>query len=129
MSMRPRQDMTHLLQDSKHDERRRHGRVRCATLNTKFGSIEDMSASGMRIICKGWRKPKIGTILNVDIKHSNGIADVKCQIVWVKHLGLRKYEAAFKFIDLDPEHQRELLNAAQESLRQMSIAQDRVDLI
>lgn len=129
MSMRPRQDMTHLLQDSKHDDRRRHGRIRCATLTTRFGIIEDMSASGMRVTCKGWRKPRIGTILNVDINHPNGTATVECQIVWIKHLGLRKYEAAFKFIDLDPVHQRDLLSAAQESLRQMSIAQDRADLI
>tara|TARA_B100000683_G_C12261160_1_gene461648 strand:- start:261 stop:626 length:366 start_codon:yes stop_codon:yes gene_type:complete len=121
--------MTRLLQDSKHDDRRRHGRIRCATLTTRFGIIEDMSASGMRVTCKGWRKPKIGTILNVDIKHPKGIAIVECQIVWIKKVGLRKYEAAFKFIDLDPEHQRDLLAAAQESLRQMSIAQDRIDLI
>ena len=79
MSMRPRQDMTHLLQDSTHDDRRRHGRIRCATLTTRFGIIEDMSASGMRVTCKGWRKPKIGTILNVDIKHPNGTATVECQ--------------------------------------------------
>ena len=129
MSMRPRQDMTHLLHESSHDERRRHGRIRCATLRTSFGSIEDMSASGMRIICKGWRKPKLGTIMDVDIKYPNGQLNVKCEIVWIKHLGLRKYEAAFRFHELDSDHQRQLLQAAQESLRQMSIAQDRAELI
>ncbi len=117
MTTQPRQNIMHLLQGNKHDERRQHGRIRCTALFTRFGKILDMSASGMRVHCKGWRTPELNDVMEVEIKHPHGVIMVTSKIVWRERLGLRQYMTAFRFMDLTPEKQRQIVEVAQESLQ------------
>ncbi len=120
----------HLAQqmESNGHERRRYGRIRTHKLMTQFGEVLDLSASGLRATSHGWRKPKLGSIVDVKLQHRHEVAIVQAQIVWVKRLGLRSYEVGMEFLEVDEGVKQQLMQLTRITLQSIAIAHGRNEM-
>ena len=109
-------------------DRRKYGRIRCEQLYTKFGEVLDLSASGMRALCKRWRSPRLGQELVIELRHPQGVAHLPAKIVWVKKQGLRRYEVGFTFEDHDEQTRKELMKVTRMALQSIAISHRRHNL-
>lgn len=97
--------------DSKSSQRRRHGRVVCQDVTCSLGQILDLSASGMRVRCKG-KPPKVGVTIATTIESFDGLLFVGCSVSWVRHVGFMKNEIGVTFVALTPLMQAALARIA-----------------
>jgi len=106
-------------------DRRRCGRIRCEQLFTRFGEVLDLSASGMRALCKRWRAPRVGAELEIEIRHPQGVARIPSKIMWVRRKGLRTYEVGFEFVHEDEASREKLTEITRLALQSVAIAHSR----
>ena len=83
-------------------ERRRLARFPQAELHCDLGRVLDVSAAGMRVVC---RKPPAGDV-DVTLNTEFDPITVRAKVIWSRRLGLRKHETGMVFIDLSPEASR-----------------------
>lgn len=81
-------------------DHRRHGRLRCNSLTCTLGQILDMSGSGMRVYTKKKPSNTVNDITMITINTMPKSLDVKIRIVWIHHVGFRKYELGLEYEDL-----------------------------
>ncbi len=111
---------------------RRHGRVRCEYLlcchgRTKFGHVVDLSASGMRVVRKGWVKVQDDDQLHVTLKWQNVLISVSARVVWVKKIGYRKHLIGFTFPDLSPSATAEINHIAHLATDSLTVAAAQIE--
>ncbi|MCC6581171.1 MAG: PilZ domain-containing protein [Phycisphaeraceae bacterium] len=113
--------MAPLIENHSHHERRRCGRVKCMGLTCNLGQIIDLSGSGVKVQCRGWRRPRIGAVVDLELACPNLTINVKSQIVWFRRQGLRSYEAAFEFLDVNAELRQKLTELGHYAMRATAI--------
>jgi DnaJ-domain-containing protein 1 len=77
--------------------------VRCA-----LGEIRDVSATGMRVMCKGKPPVKPGGVMPVKLCFSDGSLPLAAQVRWCKRRGLKRYEIGLQFVQINPGVERVL---------------------
>lgn len=85
-----------------HDNRRRFGRINGRGLRTRLGEVADLSAGGMRVVCRA-KPPALDSVLHLELSHPEGDAMVplKARIVWVRKVSLFRYEIGLNFEDVN----------------------------
>jgi len=87
--------------DAKHpDNRRRSGRFKVAEVVTEQGKVQDLSASGMRLIT-GWRAPAVGSIHTFLISHDDVKFLVSGRVTRIIKTGLLSREVGIEFLGMD----------------------------
>ena len=79
--------------------RRRFGRLPLETLECNLGTILDLSAGGMRVMCR--RVPKITT--PVFIAGFPMPQSLKAKVTWTRRVGLFRHEVGLQFVDVTPQ--------------------------
>ena len=109
------------------DDSRRQGRLKCELLRCSIGDVIDLSASGMRVRAWGIRGLKANEHCDIRIRCIGRMAFVvRGEIVWVKRHGFMKYEAGVHFVDVTPEQQEKLTEAARISANARVMAADEI---
>lgn len=88
--------------------RRSHGRLQQDTLACDMGPVSDLSAGGMRLICR--RVPK--GEFTVTLYDAGERVEVTAQVAWSRRIGFFKHEVGVQFINVDAEMARRLTTAA-----------------
>jgi len=96
-------------------EQRRRGRLNTERLTCKMGDIVDLSASGLRVRCKGKPKVQTGDLLDLDLKSLSWVVPIEAKVVWSKHTGFRQYEVGLELQNISEETNRDLLELIRES--------------
>jgi len=96
--------------DSDDAAKRRHGRLRCEDLRCSIVKIQNLSASGMRILHKGRDVAQIGDHIEIIIEYLDACMAVEAKLVHASKVGFRKYTYGFEFVNLS-DKQRDRLNA------------------
>jgi hypothetical protein len=91
------------------DGRRRSGRLEQEMLYCEYGKVLDLSAGGMRIVCR--RVPPAGQLV-IALHGIDETFKVKARVAWKKRIGLLKHEVGFQFLDVSPQLSRKLTNLA-----------------
>ncbi|MEM6258172.1 MAG: DnaJ domain-containing protein [Planctomycetota bacterium] len=81
---------------------RRSPRYRGETVRCALGTILDISATGMRVLCDGKPPVQIGGAMPIRLKFDDGSLQIGTQIRWCKRRGLKRYEIGLQFIQLKP---------------------------
>ena len=79
--------------------RRRFGRLPLETLESNLGTILDLSAGGMRVMCR--RIPKLMTQVQID-----GFPmpqPLHAKVTWARRVGLFRHEVGLQFVDVTPQ--------------------------
>jgi len=79
--------------------RRRFGRLPLETLQCNLGTIIDLSAGGMRVICR--RVPKLMT--SVQIEGYPMPQPLQARVTWTRRVGLFRHEVGLQFVDVAPQ--------------------------
>ncbi|MEE9211099.1 MAG: DnaJ domain-containing protein [Phycisphaeraceae bacterium] len=85
-----------------HDPRRRHERHTSDVVTCELGDLLDISASGMRIGCKGKPPVNPGKAGNVKLKYPGGALSITVLCRWRKRAGFRRYELGLEFVNIAP---------------------------
>lgn len=96
-------------------QRRRHGRVRVGDVATTLGTLSDLSASGMCVLC-GAVPPAMGKLMHVAIRGVDRAFMVPARVVRVRRRGLMSHEVGLEFTELTGEIREELLQIARQAV-------------
>src|SRR5690348_4425909 len=88
---------------------RRHGRVRCADIQSSLGEVVDLSHSGARIKRKRRLGAGDGSMVNLEIDGLDGPIRVLARVVWTRRIGFFHHEVGVLFEDVSPEIRRALV--------------------
>ncbi len=88
-------------------DQRRAGRLADTDLQCTLGTIQNISANGMVVLCQG-AVPSRAAVL---IGHGEDYISVHVRRIWIKRIGFRKRLAAYRFID-PPENMLGLISGA-----------------
>jgi hypothetical protein len=88
------------------NERRRHVRLKQATLYSNLGPVIDLSRSGIRV--RSTRRLR-GQVTLVLFNHSGPHVNLTARVIWSRRLGFRKHVAGLEFVDPPPTMLRELV--------------------
>ncbi len=91
-------------------DRRREPRQMTVDLATPFGEVLDLSPDGALLFRKGLVQVSIGDELSLHIEENGIELDVRCRVVRVHEVGMRRHEVGVEFIDTR-EAERYLLRA------------------
>lgn len=94
--------------------KRRHGRLRCDGLRSSFGTILDVSASGVRLKC-GRRGPTPGETIDLYLVGSERCVKFSAKCVWCKRTGLFNQEIGLEYIGMTEETRRSLMVIVREA--------------
>lgn len=87
-----------------HDPRRRHERHFTDNVSCDVGDVVDMSASGMRVACRGRPPMREGQVAKMVLAFTGGKINLQIRVVWIKRKGLRRaYEIGLHFINVTPK--------------------------
>ena len=81
---------------------RRAERFNGATVRCEFGEVNDVSASGMRVMCAGKPPVKLGGVVPIRLKFGDGSLKLRAQVRWCKRRGLKRHEVGLMFVQLKP---------------------------
>lgn len=88
--------------------RRRFGRLPLETLECNLGTVLDLSAGGMRVLCR--KVPKVQTIVEIDGYPMP--QPLIANVTWTRRTGLFKHEVGLQFQNVSPEIARVLSQIA-----------------
>jgi hypothetical protein len=73
----------HRTDQAQHDDRRRHGRVRCSGVSCRFaGQVEDLSASGLRLRLDRPSPVGLDSSLTLVVGSAAATIEVKARVIW-----------------------------------------------
>src|SRR5687767_1398774 len=78
---------------------RQKGRIKVAQVSCSLGDVLDVSATGMRIMCKG-APPRESSVVPVRIFGLLNPVDAQGRIVWARRVGWRRHEVGVVFENL-----------------------------
>lgn len=73
-----------------------------ATVRCALGEVEDLSASGMRVLCQGKPPVKPGGVVPIRLRFGDGSLQLQAQVRWSKRKGLKTHEIGLSFVNLKP---------------------------
>ena len=91
---------------TREDEKRGRGRFARPPFQCSFGTVEDVSSTGMRVRMKGGPRVKDGQVINLTLLNEPQRGLVKVEVVWIKRSGFRTRSIGLKFIDISDEAHR-----------------------
>ena len=94
---------------------RKHGRVRCESIESNLGEIRDLSASGARLRRRKRLSVGAGAMVNLEIEGLDGPVRVLARVVWTRRLGFFRHEVGVLFEDVAPPVRRALVDIARRS--------------
>lgn len=90
--------------------RRQHGRLRCEDLLCPLGTVQDFSASGMRVLRTGRGRGKPGDEFLLELISAGGDrVQVKVKVIRVEKIRFRRYALGLQFIDMDDQTHAQLI--------------------
>lgn len=105
-----------LFQQSGDSNNRKAGRVRCQYVTCSLGEVRDLSATGLRVLCK--RNPGIaaGQVICFRLSTLEGAElPIMAHVAWVRKAGWFKRELGMKFLDVSAELRLALLQLCRAS--------------
>lgn len=90
------------------ENQRRHGRLRAHSVHCSFGTVVDISASGLRVTTTKGLRP--GQERIVEIHTLDGPFAARVRVAWTRKAGMLSKQAGLEFIELCPRA-RGILNA------------------
>ena len=91
-----------------HESHRKHGRLSQETVQSSLGKVVDLSAGGMKVICR--KVPK--DYFRVDIHGLGPTIRVTGIVRWSERIGLMKHICGVEFVGVDVEQARALTRMA-----------------
>ncbi|XAL99646.1 DnaJ domain-containing protein [Phycisphaeraceae bacterium D3-23] len=79
---------------------RRAERFGTASVKCQLGSVVDMSATGMRLLCDKKPPVAVGNVYATKISFDDGAMPLQVQVRWIKRRGLRQFELGLQFVAL-----------------------------
>lgn len=108
--------------------RRRFGRINAKGLRTRLGDVADLSATGMRVLCRS-KPPKAGSVLQLELSHVDGAKlPIKASIAWVRRKSMFRYEAGLNFEDVNASTEAGIAAMARLALHTVSAEYHHVEL-
>lgn len=95
--------------------RRRAGRVFCEGLTCSWGTVLDLSATGVRVQMH-LRRPSPGQMITVQMPTPMGIVSILARAAWVKSSGFLTWEAGCEFAPMSDDVKAALMAAAQAAM-------------
>ncbi len=81
-------------------ESRRAKRHSTNLLSCELGTVGDISATGMRVICPTKPPVKLGQAVGMKLESTGQRLPIKGKVVWIRRKGLRSYQVGIQFIDV-----------------------------
>ncbi len=103
-------------EDASGDSRRR-GRLRCEDLTSNLGEVQDLSASGLRILGRRSDCPDLEASVDVRLAGPGGHVDVACRVVWIRTVGFNRRELGLAFVDPGQGTRQEIAELARATRR------------
>lgn len=103
---------------------RRHGRLRVAALTCTLGPVLDLSASGMRVECRGKPPIREGEAAELTMHAPFGPFTVKTRVHWIRRAGFRRYHIGLEFVDMTDEGRKALNLIARSVPTDVTIGRD-----
>jgi len=88
-------------------DERREPRVAPDNMRTSWGSVVDLSPSGVRLRDAGMPPFSEGVHVTLVLQSATAMLDVTCEVAWVQH-GFAEFEAGLKFVELNEDDERVL---------------------
>lgn len=108
--------------------RRRFGRINAKGLRTRLGEVADLSAGGMRVLCRT-KPPTAGSVLHLELSHVEGATlPIKASIAWVRRISMFRYEAGLNFEDVNASTEAGIQAMARLALHTVSAEYHHVEL-
>lgn len=83
-------------------QNRKHERLGTSTVRCSLGTIADISATGLRVMCEGKPPVEIGQVCPFKLKFDDGALTLQAQVRWCKRRGIKRHEIGLKFVALKP---------------------------
>lgn len=97
--------------ESDQDERRQCGRIRVELLKSNLGRVVDLSATGMKVHCRSWFRPRKKRT-RVVLRCIDGISTIPASIVRVQRIGPRTWELGIEFARINDKLRSRLVEIA-----------------
>lgn len=81
---------------------RRGERFSDALVKCALGTVGDLSATGMRVLCEGKPPVRVGGVLPTKLRFADGSLALKAQVRWCRRRGFKRHEIGLHFIELKP---------------------------
>jgi len=92
-----------------------------------LGSVQDISSTGMRLICRRKLKAEEGAKIAAIVEGLDGEFDISGRVIWNKRLGFFRWEMGIEFDEVTLEARKGLALLARSALTNDAIAiKDRV---
>lgn len=98
-------DWANLGKDCSNDPKNRRvaGRVALQHIECSLGSVQDLSSTGMKLMCKAKPPIEAGDVFSMVLIGLDSPVPVTCRAVWIRKSGWRAYQAGVTFMDMTPE--------------------------
>lgn len=103
--------------------KRRHGRLRVAGLESNWGPVSDVSASGLSVVAKLRRKPQLGEAIRIKLYCENMQLTVSGIVRRVESLSFYSHRIAVELRDLTDDQERGLLELAHSATLELVAAE------
>ena len=104
-------DLEKCTDDSRPENKRRHGRLVVQETGCSIGTIEDLSCSGARITTKFKVKPSDQPI-GLRIETLDGPTTLPCKVVWSKRVSFRRWSIGVQLTAMSLDQRRLLTDLA-----------------
>ncbi len=84
-------------------ENRSSGRASTHRITCSLGQVSDISATGMRVVCRGKLNVKEDEIIPMTVHTPSGPIALSAQAIWILKTGILRHEVGFRFIDITPK--------------------------
>jgi hypothetical protein len=90
--------------------KRRHGRLRVAGLDSNWGPIENISASGLSFVAKLRRKPRLDDAIRLKLRCGEMLLTVSGLVRRVESLSFYSHRIAVELRDMTAEQEQGLID-------------------
>lgn len=110
----------HHSEQNRESQRRRHGRVLLQEVACTLGTVIDLSASGMRVLCAS-KPPAIGSTITTTLQTLDGTVNLEAVVIWTRRTSIFKVQAGLEFRNLTAEVCRALTGLARTAAQNETI--------
>lgn len=93
--------------------RRRHGRLRLAQVQSSLGEVVDIAPEGMRIRCRGRSSVRVGEKISMTLATPLGLLAMDAVVVWSRRLSTRHSEIGLAVVDMTDDVRKGIVAIAQ----------------
>jgi hypothetical protein len=93
------------------DEGRKLGRIRLHLVSSNLGHVENVSATGAQLMCRGFLAPvAVRDAISLVIEGLDGPIRITARAIWVKRRGLLQHLVGVEFCEPDAAARRGLID-------------------